>query len=138
MDPEHPEWGYEFHAWPAGDSLGYAGLDVFLVAAGQDEGFAPAELSGYLISQISALAAADAVRDSGGNLQAHWASARVYGQRQAQMERALGRDWGVRLAEALEIDLACKGRSPVEPWVALERWLLRAALPPARAARFAA
>ncbi len=44
MDPEHPEWGYEFHAWPAGDSLGYAGLDVFLVAAGQDEGFAPAEL----------------------------------------------------------------------------------------------
>lgn len=109
-----------------------------ILRALRGEGFAPAELSGYLISQISALAAADAVRDSGGNLQAHWASARVYGQRQAQMERALGRDWGVRLAEALEIDLACKGRSPVEPWVALERWLLRAALPPARAARFAA
>lgn len=44
MDSEHPELGYEFHAYPAGDSLGYAGLDVFLTAAGQDEGFAPAEL----------------------------------------------------------------------------------------------
>lgn len=44
MQSDHPELGYEFHAWPAGDSLGYAALDVFLAAAGQDQGFAPAEL----------------------------------------------------------------------------------------------
>lgn len=109
-----------------------------ILRALRGEGLAPAELSGYLISQVSVLAAADAVRDAGGNLQAHWASARVYGQRQTQMERALGREWGARLAEALDIDLSCKGRSALEPWVALERWLLRSTLPPGRATRFAA
>lgn len=44
MSGEHPELGYEFHAYPSGAPLGYAGLDVYLTAAGQDDGFAPAEL----------------------------------------------------------------------------------------------
>ena len=44
MNGEHPELGYVFEPYSSGSSLGYAGLDVFLVAAGQDKGFAPAQL----------------------------------------------------------------------------------------------
>lgn len=45
MDNDHAELGYIFHAFPAGASLGYAHLDVFLAAAGFDGGFAPSQLS---------------------------------------------------------------------------------------------
>lgn len=44
MDVEHPELGYIFHSYPSGASLGYVQLDVFLVPAGADEGFAAAQL----------------------------------------------------------------------------------------------
>jgi hypothetical protein len=36
--------GYVFHAFQAGASLGYAAVDLFLVAAGLDDGFATAQL----------------------------------------------------------------------------------------------
>jgi hypothetical protein len=45
MDNNHADLGYIFHAFPSGSSLGYAQLDVFLVTAGGDRGFAPAQLS---------------------------------------------------------------------------------------------
>lgn len=102
------------------------------------EGTNPAEITGYLVSQIAALGGAEALRDAGGNLNAYWPTVRVFGTRQNLFERALGRGWNERMREALEVDLCCKGRSNGEPWVTVERWLLRCALPPARAARFAA
>jgi hypothetical protein len=45
MDNDHAELGYIFHPFPVGSSLGYAQLDVFLVAAGTESGFAPAQLT---------------------------------------------------------------------------------------------
>ena len=54
------------------------------------------------------------------------------------LERALGRGWVQRMSEAQQIDMACKGRAAGDPWVEIERWLLRSTLPAARAARFAA
>jgi len=98
----------------------------------------PAELLGFLINQITVLAGAEVLKSRGHSLHAYWPSHRVFGPRQAAMERALGRGWAQRLAEAHRIDLVCKGRAAGDPWVEIERWLLRGSLPPARAARFAA
>lgn len=99
----------------------------------------PAELFGYLANQVVALAGAQALRARGAPLHSYWPTRGVFGPRQGASERALGRsDWSRRLAEAQRVDLVCKGRASGEPWTELERWLLRACLPPARATRFAA
>lgn len=109
-----------------------------VLAGLRGEGVHPAELLGYLISQISALAGAEVMKARGQSLHAYWPSQRVFGARQAAFERALGRGWTERMAEAQRIDLVCKGRATGNPWVEIERWLLRSSLAPARAARFAA
>lgn len=98
----------------------------------------PAEVFGYLANQVVAMAGAEALRARGASLHTHWPSHRVYGPRQALCERALGRGWSQRLREAQRIDMVCKGRAAGDPWVELERWLLRSTLAPPRAARFAA
>lgn len=102
------------------------------------DGTHPAELFGFLISQITILAGADELRKSGAGLHSYWPAQRVFGARIATYERALGRGWMARLREASRIDLVCKGRAAGEPWVEVERWLLRGTLPPSRALRFAA
>lgn len=109
-----------------------------VLAALRGEGTHPAELFGYLANQVTTMAGAEALRARGGSLHSYWPSHRVYGSRQTACERALGRGWRERLREAQHIDLVCKGRAAGEPWVELERWLLRGTLPPARAGRFAA
>lgn len=109
-----------------------------ILRALRGEGVQPAEITGYLISQISALAGAESLRELGGSLSSYWPAARVFGPRQSIYERALGRGWPLRLIEALAVDLCSKGRSSGEPWVEIERWLFRCALPAARAQRFAA
>lgn len=102
------------------------------------EGAHPAEAFGYLANQVIAMAGAEVLRSRGASLHAYWPTQRVFGPRQAACERALGRGWDQRLREAQRVDMVCKGRASGEPWVELERWLLRSTLTPARAARFAA
>ncbi|GMU43055.1 MAG: hypothetical protein AMXMBFR25_10410 [Lysobacterales bacterium] len=103
------------------------------------EGTHPAEIFGYIANQAITLAGAQALRERGGSLRAYWPTRGVFGPRQRVSEQALARgNWVLRLAEAQRVDLACKGRESGEPWVELERWLQRATLPSARAARFAA
>lgn len=109
-----------------------------ILAGLRGEGIHPAELLGYLINQIAALAGAESMKARGQSLHAYWPSQRVFGSRQAAFERALGRGWMQRMAEAQHVDLVCKGRATGNPWVEIERWLLRGSLPSARAARFAA
>lgn len=109
-----------------------------ILAGLRAEGQHPAEAFGYLANQVTAMAGAEALRARGAALHAYWPTQRVFGPRQAVCERALGRGWAQRLREAQRIDMVCKGRAAGEPWVELERWLLRSTLPPARAARFAA
>jgi DNA polymerase-3 subunit delta len=109
-----------------------------ILAARRGEGAHPALLFGYLANQVIAMAGAEALRSRGASLGAYWPSQRVFGPRQAACERALGRGWGERLREAHHVDLVCKGRAAGEPWVVIERWLLRSTLPAGRAARFAA
>lgn len=105
----------------------------------RSEGSHPAELFGYLAGQVLTLAGAQAQAERGVPLHGYWPTRGVFGARQRAYERALARGgWGVRLAEAQRVDLVCKGRGAGEPWVELERWLLRGTLAPARAARFAA
>lgn len=67
FEQDDAQLGYVFHAFRSGDSLGYAQLDIFLVAAGLDEGFAAAQLSLPIWEQgdVSARPA----------LTAHWAGA---------------------------------------------------------------
>jgi DNA polymerase III subunit delta len=102
------------------------------------EGSHPAEIFGYLVNQVTALALAESLRAQGVSLQSHWQSARVFGPRQAQFERALGRGWSRRMVEAQRIDLVCKGRAAGDPWVEIERWLFRSTMPAPRGTRFAA
>lgn len=109
-----------------------------ILAALRGEGAHPAEIFGYLANQVIAMAGAESLRARGASLHAHWPAHRVFPPRQAVCERALGRGWRERLREAPQIDLICKGRAPGEPWVAIERWLLRSTLPSVRASRFAA
>jgi DNA polymerase-3 subunit delta len=109
-----------------------------VLAALRSEGAHPAEVFGYLANQIIAMAGAEALRARGASLHAYWPTQRVFGSRQAACERALGRGWRERLREAQSIDMVCKGRAAGEPWVAIERWLLRSTLPAPRAGRFAA
>ena len=109
-----------------------------ILAALRSEGVEPAALCGFLFGQVGALAGADEVRANGGRLQTYWPTRGVFGQRQAQLERALGRDWGARLREAAQVDLSCKGRGAGLPWIEIERWLLRASLPRNAATSFAA
>ena len=119
--------------------LGGNSVRVRRVLAGlRAEGNHPAETFGYLANQVIAMAGAQALRARGASLHAYWPTQRVYGSRQALCERALDRGWAERLREAQRIDMVCKGRAAGEPWVELERWLLRGTLPAARAARFAA
>ena len=107
-----------------------------ILTALRGEGVEPAALCGFLFSQVAALAGAEEARASGGRLQSYWPAARVFGPRQANYERALGRGWGQRLREANRVDLVCKGRGAGRPWVEIERWLLRASVPAASAASF--
>ncbi len=109
-----------------------------VLAALRGDGTHPAELFGYLANQVIAMAGAKALRARNASLSAYWPTQRVFGSRQAACERALGRGWSERVREASQVDLVCKGRASGDPWTALERWLLRATLPEARAARFAA
>lgn len=102
------------------------------------EGEFPAAVLPYPLSQIMILAHAQTHRDSGRPLSGFWQQWRVYSNRQAQFERALDRDWGQVLREAMVVEHACKGYGAGEPWLELERWLLRASLSPVRARRFAA
>lgn len=127
-----------FSLWDA--VLAGDGERVRRVLAGlRHEGSHPAEIFGYLANQVIALAGAEALRERGASLQSYWPTRGVFGPRQRASERALGRgDWGRRLGEAQRVDLVCKGRAVGAPWVELERWLLRATMAPARAARFAA
>jgi DNA polymerase-3 subunit delta len=118
---------------------GNAGRLRRVLAALRSEGAHPAEVFGYLANQIIAMAGAEALQARGASLRAYWPTQRVYGPRQAACERALlRRGWRERLREAQSIDLVCKGRAAGEPWVAIERWLLRGTLPAPRAGRFAA
>lgn len=109
-----------------------------VLAALRAEGSHPAEIFGYLANQVAALAGGEALRARGASLQSWWPTRGVFGARQSAFERALGRGWVQRMSEAQQIDMACKGRAAGDPWVEIERWLLRSTLPAARAARFAA
>jgi DNA polymerase-3 subunit delta len=109
-----------------------------VLAALRGDGTHPAELFGYLANQVVTMAGAEALRARNTSLNSYWPTQRVFGSRQAACERALGRGWRARVREASHIDLVCKGRAPGDPWTELERWLLRATLSDARAARFAA
>lgn len=109
-----------------------------ILAGLRAEGDHPAALLGYLINQITTLAGAEALRARNQPLHGYWTSQGVFGARQKAFEQALGRGWIQRMAEATRVDLVCKGRAVGDPWVEVERWLLRSTLPPVRAVRFAA
>ncbi len=65
----------------------------------------------------------------------------VWPARQKFYERALSRgtlvDWQRRVAESAMVDQTVKGRRAGNPWLALERLVLRMALSPEKAAQFA-
>lgn len=102
------------------------------------EGLHPVDVLSFPLSQVSVLAQACSWRDSGRPLRSFWQDARVFPGRQASFERVLDRPWPRLLHEAMVVEHACKGRGKGDPWLELERWLLRATLPSARARRFAA
>jgi DNA polymerase-3 subunit delta len=102
------------------------------------EGYEPAEAAAHAVSQVFLLANAQALRERGQLSRHYWFEARVPAHRQPVYERALDRDWSRALAEASAVDRAVKGRSADPPWLALERWLLRAASGGGQSRRFAA
>ena len=66
----------------------------------------------------------------------------VWPARQKFYERALARaplqDWQKRVVESAAVDQTVKGRRAGDPWLALERLVLRVALSPEKAAHFTA
>lgn len=87
------------------------------------EGEEAAGLLGYPMWQAQTLLLAAQQR---GNLSSFWPTRGVFGSRVALYQRALDRPWARLFREARVVDAASKGREAGDPWVLLERWLLRA------------
>lgn len=120
--------------------LGQA-LRLRRVLAGlRGEGQNAVELAPYLMSQLLLLARiAEAPPAQRAGL---YARNGVWEARQRLFQEALRRapaaEWQQRALECARLDAVLKGRANGDPWLELERWLLRIALPPAQSRRFAA
>jgi DNA polymerase III subunit delta len=107
----------------------------------RDEGEEAFMLLSWLVRQVELLERL-AAAEANGELEKAFAENRIWPARAAPYRRALKRatqaDWQARLLEAAAVDQCVKGRAPGEPWLMLERWLLRVALKPQQVRRFAA
>lgn len=97
-----------------------------ILRALRGEGEEPASFLWYPIAQMQTLMLASEQR---GNLSSFWPTRGVFGSRAALYQRALDRPWARLFREARVVDAASKGREAGDPWVLLERWLLRATSP---------
>ena len=89
-----------------------------MLASLRAEGEAPATLMAWLLSNLQAATQSGAFRNEG-----------IWGTRDAAFRKALARGdtrfWEQRLVEAARVDRLAKGRGVDDPYVALERLLLR-------------
>lgn len=102
------------------------------------EGEAVPALMGAIIGQLQQLAQVSMLVDRGVPAARAMDDARVWKTRQAMLQRALSRGsaahWERLLADAGQVDRMAKGRAAGDPWIALERLLVRIARPRALAA----
>lgn len=124
--------------------LGDAERAVRVLRALAQEGEETFMILSTLVRQIELVCELSAAKASGGMA----AVARLYPMRgvwparQKLYERAIARaslrDWQKRVAESAAVDQTVKGRRGGDPWLALERLVLRVALSPEKALHFSA
>lgn len=102
----------------------------------------PVPVHGWLLTQLDQVCRLAELVDQGLTPNAACAQQRVSQWNQPPLLQALKRGgakfWAQRWREAADVDLALKGRGPGsnQPWLLLERWLLRCTLPARQAAGF--